>query len=117
MNCTKCMKDLHEMYEEKVSPNKLCVFEKILHVNLCIYTYTRKHIKYIVATILYQKKKQFLNYYLLYRSAFMEDGSSCKRNKPPSWGKLVTILSLDGGGVRGIIAGVILAYLEKQLQV
>ncbi|KAG2238468.1 hypothetical protein Bca52824_092260 [Brassica carinata] len=46
----------------------------------------------------------------------MEDGSSCKRNKPPSWGKLVTILSLDGGGVRGIIAGVILAYLEKQLQ-
>nr|VDD47809.1 unnamed protein product [Brassica oleracea] len=47
----------------------------------------------------------------------MEDGSSCKRNKPPSWGKLVTILSLDGGGVRGIIAGVILAYLEKQLQV
>ncbi|KAF3600202.1 hypothetical protein F2Q69_00032749 [Brassica cretica] len=49
-------------------------------------------------------------------SAIMEDGSSCKRNKPPSWGKLVTILSLDGGGVRGIIAGVILAYLEKQLQ-
>ena len=47
----------------------------------------------------------------------MEDGSSCKKNKPPSWGKLVTILSLDGGGVRGIIAGVILAYLEKQLQV
>ncbi|CAN6910730.1 unnamed protein product [Brassica oleracea] len=46
----------------------------------------------------------------------MEDGSSCTRNKPPSWGKLVTILSLDGGGVRGIIAGVILAYLEKQLQ-
>ncbi|CAF2146524.1 unnamed protein product [Brassica napus] len=46
----------------------------------------------------------------------MEDGSSCKKNKPPSWGKLVTILSLDGGGVRGIIAGVILAYLEKQLQ-
>ncbi|CAN6984432.1 unnamed protein product [Brassica rapa subsp. trilocularis] len=46
----------------------------------------------------------------------MEDGSSCKKNKPPSWGKLVTVLSLDGGGVRGIIAGVILAYLEKQLQ-
>ncbi|KFK30333.1 hypothetical protein AALP_AA7G248300 [Arabis alpina] len=46
----------------------------------------------------------------------MEDGSSCKKNKPPSCGNLVTILSLDGGGVRGIIAGVILAYLEKQLQ-
>uniref|UniRef100_A0A1J3GRS7 Patatin n=1 Tax=Noccaea caerulescens TaxID=107243 RepID=A0A1J3GRS7_NOCCA len=38
------------------------------------------------------------------------------KNKPPAFGKLVTILSLDGGGVRGIIAGVILAYLEKQLQ-
>ncbi|XP_010548401.1 PREDICTED: patatin-like protein 1 [Tarenaya hassleriana] len=37
-------------------------------------------------------------------------------NKPPARGKLVTILSLDGGGVRGIIAGVILARLEKELQ-
>ncbi|KAL0872395.1 hypothetical protein Bca101_022100 [Brassica carinata] len=42
--------------------------------------------------------------------------SSCKKNKPPSCGTLVTILSLDGGGVRGIIAGVILEYLEQQLQ-
>ncbi|KAG7544773.1 Patatin-like phospholipase domain [Arabidopsis suecica] len=46
----------------------------------------------------------------------MENDSTCKKNKPPSCGSLVTILSLDGGGVRGIIAGVILAYLEKQLQ-
>ncbi|VVB09973.1 unnamed protein product [Arabis nemorensis] len=35
-----------------------------------------------------------------------DDGSSCMKNNPPSYGKLVTILSLDGGGVRGIIAGV-----------
>ncbi|RID77242.1 hypothetical protein BRARA_A00170 [Brassica rapa] len=42
--------------------------------------------------------------------------SSCKKNKPPSRGSLVTILSLDGGGVRGIMVGVILAYLEEQLQ-
>ncbi|KAJ4914194.1 Patatin-like protein 1 [Raphanus sativus] len=41
---------------------------------------------------------------------------SCKKNLPPSCGSLVTILSLDGGGVRGIMAGVILAYLEEQLQ-
>ncbi|CAA7035826.1 unnamed protein product [Microthlaspi erraticum] len=45
----------------------------------------------------------------------MEEDMSTK-NKPPAYGKLVTILSLDGGGVRGIIAGVVLAYLEKQLQ-
>ncbi|KAM7269127.1 hypothetical protein ACFE04_024624 [Oxalis oulophora] len=31
-------------------------------------------------------------------------------------GKLITILSIDGGGVRGIIPGTILAFLESQLQ-
>nr|VDC84324.1 unnamed protein product [Brassica rapa] len=47
----------------------------------------------------------------------MANDSSCKRNKPPSCcGSLVTILSLDGGGIRGTISGVILACLEKQLQ-
>lgn len=30
--------------------------------------------------------------------------------------KLVTILSIDGGGVRGIIPAIILAFLEKELQ-
>ncbi|CAI9282963.1 unnamed protein product [Lactuca saligna] len=36
--------------------------------------------------------------------------------RPPSAGNLITILSIDGGGVRGIIPGVILSYLESQLQ-
>lgn len=36
---------------------------------------------------------------------------------PPSYGQLVTILSIDGCGIRGIIPGTILAYLESQLQV
>lgn len=35
---------------------------------------------------------------------------------PPSFGKMITILSIDGGGVRGIIPGVILAFLESKLQ-
>jgi len=30
--------------------------------------------------------------------------------------KLVTVLSIDGGGVRGIIPAVILAFLEEKLQ-
>jgi hypothetical protein len=36
---------------------------------------------------------------------------------PPSYGSIVTVLSIDGGGVRGIIPGTILAFLEEQLQV
>ncbi|XP_024978388.1 patatin-like protein 1 [Cynara cardunculus var. scolymus] len=35
---------------------------------------------------------------------------------PPSVGNLITILSIDGGGIRGIIPGVILKYLESELQ-
>lgn len=31
--------------------------------------------------------------------------------------KLVTILSIDGGGIRGIIPATILAFLEAKLQV
>ena len=37
-------------------------------------------------------------------------------HQPPKYGKLVTILSVDGGGIRGIIPGVLLEYLESQLQ-
>lgn len=37
--------------------------------------------------------------------------------QPPTYGEIIPILSIDGGGIRGIIPGVILAYLESQLQV
>ncbi|KAL5705808.1 Proteolipid protein 2 [Ranunculus cassubicifolius] len=36
--------------------------------------------------------------------------------QPPTYGNLVTVLSIDGGGVRGIIPGTILAFLESELQ-
>lgn len=36
---------------------------------------------------------------------------------PPSEGNIVTILSIDGGGVRGLIPAAILAFLESKLQV
>jgi hypothetical protein len=39
------------------------------------------------------------------------------KSPPPSYGSIVTVLSIDGGGVRGIIPGTILAFLEKELQV
>ncbi|MFS7973973.1 putative patatin-like phospholipase domain, Acyl transferase/acyl hydrolase/lysophospholipase [Helianthus anomalus] len=36
--------------------------------------------------------------------------------RPPNTGKRITVLSIDGGGIRGVIPGVILEYLESQLQ-
>ncbi|XP_062198214.1 patatin-like protein 1 [Phragmites australis] len=35
---------------------------------------------------------------------------------PPSQGKLITILSIDGGGIRGLIPATIIAFLEAKLQ-
>ncbi|KAI4389555.1 hypothetical protein MLD38_001770 [Melastoma candidum] len=35
---------------------------------------------------------------------------------PPTYGNFITILSIDGGGIRGIIPGTILAFLESELQ-
>ncbi|XP_016512947.1 patatin-like protein 1 [Nicotiana tabacum] len=43
-------------------------------------------------------------------------GSSRVAMPPPNTGTLITILTIDGGGIRGIIPGVILSYLESQLQ-
>lgn len=32
-------------------------------------------------------------------------------------GKMITVLSIDGGGIRGIIPGTVLKFLEQKLQV
>ncbi|KAK3445018.1 hypothetical protein EUGRSUZ_A00540 [Eucalyptus grandis] len=36
--------------------------------------------------------------------------------QPPTFGNLITILSIDGGGIRGLIPGTILNFLECELQ-
>ena len=35
---------------------------------------------------------------------------------PPSQGRLITVLSINGGGIRGLIPSTILACLESKLQ-
>ncbi|XVE94852.1 hypothetical protein REPUB_Repub02eG0045300 [Reevesia pubescens] len=42
--------------------------------------------------------------------------SSLLQMRPPNYGNLITILSIDGGGIRGIIPATILSFLESQLQ-
>lgn len=46
----------------------------------------------------------------------MSSSSSSKLQSPIN-GKFITILSIDGGGIRGLIPATILEYLESQLQV
>ncbi|KAI6688153.1 hypothetical protein NL676_024981, partial [Syzygium grande] len=36
--------------------------------------------------------------------------------QPPTYGNSITILSIDGGGIRGLIPGTILSFLESELQ-
>ncbi|GAB4852104.1 Proteolipid protein 2 [Ancistrocladus abbreviatus] len=36
--------------------------------------------------------------------------------QPPTYGDFITILSIDGGGIRGISPSIILDFLESELQ-
>ncbi|KAJ0025136.1 hypothetical protein Pint_08815 [Pistacia integerrima] len=36
--------------------------------------------------------------------------------QPPTYGNLITVLSIDGGGIRGIIPATIITFLESELQ-
>ncbi|WOG90688.1 hypothetical protein DCAR_0309932 [Daucus carota subsp. sativus] len=46
----------------------------------------------------------------------MERQSSLLQIPPPTYGNLITVLSIDGGGIRGLIPSAILEFLESQLQ-
>jgi len=39
------------------------------------------------------------------------------RLPPPKFGERITVLSIDGGGIRGLIPTVVIDSLEKELQV
>uniref|UniRef100_A0A452XSW8 Patatin n=1 Tax=Aegilops tauschii subsp. strangulata TaxID=200361 RepID=A0A452XSW8_AEGTS len=45
-----------------------------------------------------------------------EPAMACVTCPPPSQGRLITVLSIDGGGIRGLIPSTILACLESKLQ-
>ncbi|GAB2267374.1 hypothetical protein Dimus_002359 [Dionaea muscipula] len=36
--------------------------------------------------------------------------------QPPTYGNMISVLSIDGGGIKGIIPGIILGYLESEIQ-
>ncbi|KAJ4962308.1 hypothetical protein NE237_022247 [Protea cynaroides] len=46
----------------------------------------------------------------------MESHSANQYNTPSVHGDKITVLSIDGGGIRGIIPGTILSFLESKLQ-
>ncbi|KAM5569823.1 hypothetical protein ABKV19_017036 [Rosa sericea] len=43
----------------------------------------------------------------------MEKASAFLCHPPPSHGKLITVLSIDGGGIKGIIPGTLLSFLAR----
>ena len=47
----------------------------------------------------------------------MEGTNGVRNLEPPTYGSLITVLSIDGGGIRGLIPGTILSFLEYELQV
>ncbi|KAF7150949.1 hypothetical protein RHSIM_Rhsim02G0245900 [Rhododendron simsii] len=47
---------------------------------------------------------------------FMKKSTNLFQIRPEAHGKLISILSIDGGGIRGIIPSVVLDFLEAQLQ-
>lgn len=59
------------------------------------------------------------NYFFLLVCVFASQviGGLNTKLPPPSYGNTITILSIDGGGIKGIIPSVVLSRLEKILQV
>ncbi|XP_073103431.1 patatin-like protein 2 isoform X1 [Elaeis guineensis] len=46
----------------------------------------------------------------------MQKSKSISQIQAPTYGNLITILSIDGGGIKGIIPATILTFLESELQ-
>lgn len=47
----------------------------------------------------------------------METHTLSDEINPSTYGERITVLSIDGGGIRGIIPGTVLSSLESKLQV
>lgn len=57
----------------------------------------------------------FLLFVLVFASQVI--GGFNTKLPPPAYGSTITILNIDGGGIKGILPTVVLEHLEKALQV
>jgi len=70
--------------------------------------------------LLYYLVKQLMAHFVLFVLLFAGQvigGFSTQRLPPSNNGNLITILSVDGGGIKGIIPATVLIHLDKALKV
>ncbi|BAT96837.1 hypothetical protein LR48_Vigan11g164500 [Vigna angularis] len=58
-----------------------------------------------------------LVFFVLLFAGQLIGGFSTQRLPPPNNGNIITVLSIDGGGIRGILPATVLDYLDKALKV
>ncbi|XP_047158195.1 patatin-2-Kuras 1-like [Vigna umbellata] len=57
-----------------------------------------------------------LVFFVLLFAGQLIGGFSTQRLPPPNNGNIITVLSIDGGGIRGILPATVLDYLDKALK-
>ena len=97
----------------------LCYNQNVLHVQHELsfasnaYKNSNSYVRIHKQLLRTTEKTQLGQLKYLFTSA-MESNYGCP---PPRKGNLITVLSIDGGGVKGIIPATFLAFLESKLQV
>jgi len=75
-------------------------------------TFSTNSISYLVKQLM----AHFLFFFLLFAGQLM-GGFSTPKLPPSHHGDILTILSIDGGGIKGILPATVLEHLDKALKV